>query len=295
MTEASISTPPQNQQPISPGCRNHLVRVRAFYETAPVESGWFVRQYRKLLAHYYTFLIPADASVIEIGCGSGELLSLLPNRDMAGVDLSERQIERARQRIPHGTFFVRDAESFQVDRSFDFIILSDTINLASDVQSIFQNLLRISHPRTRLILNYHSNLWRPLFALTTWLGLKPPSPATNWLTTEDVQNLLMLADWEALKVSPKILMPVPLLGFDAFVNRYLAPLLPWFCLSVFVIARPERCLDRAATASPSWSPRAMKRAISVRWCGGFRSLDIERNLSSSRDIHKIILGTRCKR
>ncbi len=29
----------------------------------------------KMLAHYYNLMIPADATVLEIGCGSGELLA----------------------------------------------------------------------------------------------------------------------------------------------------------------------------------------------------------------------------
>jgi SAM-dependent methyltransferase len=233
-----ISPVLENQQ-ISPGCTDHLARIKSFYDNAPVESGWFGRQYRKLLADYYKLLIPAQSSVIEIGCGSGELLARLPNRDVTGIDVSGRQIERAHQRIPHGTFFVQDAETLQLDRSFDFIILSETVNFAADVQAIFQSLLRISHPGTRLILNYHSNLWHPILALAVSLGLKAPSPATNWLTTEDVRNLLSLSDWEELKVSPRILMPVRLLGLGILVNRYLAPFLPWFCLSVFVVARPR--------------------------------------------------------
>ena len=53
----------------------HLARIRAFYEAAPTETGWAARRYRQLLAHYYNLLIPAEASVLEIGCGSGELLA----------------------------------------------------------------------------------------------------------------------------------------------------------------------------------------------------------------------------
>ena len=237
VTDASIS--PSRGQQLAPGCRDHLSRIKILYASAPIASGWFGQRYRSLLAHYYRLLIPPDASVIEIGCASGELLAMLPNRDVAGVDLSEHQIEGARRRLPHGAFFTQEAESLHLDRTFDFIILSETINFAADVQAVFRNLLDISHPGTRLILNFHSNLWQPILALAVRLGLKARSPATNWLTTPDVRNMLSLSDWEVLRVSTRILIPVPLLGLDVLINRYLAPFLSWFCLSVFLVARPK--------------------------------------------------------
>jgi SAM-dependent methyltransferase len=83
---------------------SYLDRIRDFYDKAPTESTWFGRFYRSLLARYYRQLIPATASILEIGCGSGELIAHLPNRDVAGVDLSSRQIAAATQRAPHGTF-----------------------------------------------------------------------------------------------------------------------------------------------------------------------------------------------
>src|SRR5204862_3947785 len=90
---------------------SYLDRIREFYDTAPTESTYFGRFYRSLLAKYYRHLIPAQASILEIGCGSGELLACLPNRDITGVDLSEAQIAAARKRVPHEVFITSPAEA----------------------------------------------------------------------------------------------------------------------------------------------------------------------------------------
>ena len=67
----------------------HLERVRSFYEQPrPDGVTRAARGYRRMLAHYYALMFPPDASVLEVGCGGGDLLALLPNRDMTGVDLS---------------------------------------------------------------------------------------------------------------------------------------------------------------------------------------------------------------
>jgi len=225
---------------VSANIIDHLEKVQDFYDRAPVDATWAGRHYRKLLAHYYRFLIPPDASVLEVGCGSGELLSLLPNRDIAGVDLSERQIERARRRLPYGEFTAQAAELLELKRPFDFIILSETVNFAVDLQAVFERLHLVAHPKTRLILNFYSNLWRPFLALAKLFGLQTRYAATNWLTLPDVKNLLWLGEWEFLRAEPRILAPLPLLRLDTLLNRCLAPILPWFCLSVFVVARPKQ-------------------------------------------------------
>ena len=77
----------------------HLDKLRAFYDAAPTEPTAGGRFYRKLLALYYRNLIPAGASVLEVGCGAGNLLELLPNRDVVGIDLSENQVAAARVRV----------------------------------------------------------------------------------------------------------------------------------------------------------------------------------------------------
>ena len=76
----------------------HLDRIRAFYDAAPVRLNWLARSYRELLAHHYNLLIPKGASVLEIGCGAGYLLSRLQARRKVGLDLSMTQIAQARER-----------------------------------------------------------------------------------------------------------------------------------------------------------------------------------------------------
>jgi glycosyltransferase involved in cell wall biosynthesis len=72
------------------------------------------------------------------------------------------------------------------------------------------------------------------------MGLKARAPQGNWLTTADVRGLMELADWSSLAVQPRILCPIRALGIGTFVNRWLAPLFPFFCVTVFCVARSVR-------------------------------------------------------
>ena len=119
------------------------------------------------------------------------------------------------------------------------------------VQALLSALHRVSHPGTRLIANFHSSLWRPVFALARGLGLRQPAPTSNWLATSDVCNLGRLSDWEIITIQSRLLLPIPLMGIDRLVNRWLAPLLPGLCLTVFTMARPARPADRAGRPTVS--------------------------------------------
>lgn len=225
---------------ISALARTHLERVRSFYDNAPTELQWGARQYRKFLARYYNLLIPPDASVLEIGCGSGELLSQIRAAEKVGIDLSTRQIEAARKRVPDAHFYTQAGELIDVGRTFDVIIISDTLNLAADVQHLLSELHRVARPDTRLLINFQNSLWRPLLSAARRLGFKAPQPQNSWLASSDVMNLLRLAEWDIVVRQNRILIPFRAAGIGAFVNRWLAPVLQWFCLTVFVVARPQQ-------------------------------------------------------
>jgi SAM-dependent methyltransferase len=219
--------------------QTHLDEIQSFFEKAPLEGNWFAKKYRQALAHYYRLIIPPSASILEVGCGSGELLEHLPNRDITGIDLSFRQIEKAQQRLPHGTFMVQAGETLRMDTTFDFIILSETANFAADVQLILKRLRTASHSRTRLIINFYNTLWRPILTVAKALGLKQKQPASNWLSTADLHNILDLAEWQIVHKKARILVPFPFFGLDRLVNRTIAPLLQPLCLTVFLVARPR--------------------------------------------------------
>ena len=224
--------------------RPYLDRIRQFYDTAPTEPTWFGRFYRSLLAKYYRHLIPSDASILEVGCGSGHLLAALPNRDITGVDLSPRQIEVAAKRLPHGVFIASPAEALikegALNRTFDCIVLSETVNFSPDVQAVLEKLQEFAGNETRLVLNFYNTVWYPVLHMATWLGLKSWQPQTNWLSSSDVFSLLDLADWEVIHAEQRIICPIPLMGLDRFLNRFVAPLLPFLSLAIFQTARSRR-------------------------------------------------------
>ena len=197
------------------------------------------RWYHRRLAEVYRYLIPPKQRVLEIGCGLGDLLAALQPSQGVGVDFSPEMIARAKKNHPEYEFHQMDAHDLSnLEDQFDAIILSDTVNDLWDVQRALEQLRHLCAPHTRLILNFYNHLWQfPLFIAQS-LNLASPMLRQNWLTREDIDNMLRLAGFESIRSSQEVLWPLPLGGF---ADRYLVKLWPFreFALANFVIARPE--------------------------------------------------------
>jgi SAM-dependent methyltransferase len=213
---------------------------RAFYEQrAPHRRRESARHYHRLLQNWYAFLIAPGARVLELGCGLGDLLAAVSPARGVGVDFSPAMVSLARQRHPELEFHVADAAEFASEEQFDYIIVSELVNDLSDVQAVLERARRFAHPRTRLVMNFFNDLWRPILAAAERAGAKAPTLLQNWLSSADMKNLLFLAGWELIKTDTRILWPVRTPLLEPLLNRWLAPLLCPLCLTVFQVARPR--------------------------------------------------------
>ena len=226
----------------------HIEKIRRFFDAHP-EPTSAACGYRRMLAHHFNLMIPAGASVLEIGCGGGELLEMLCATKKTGVDVSEVQIQRARTRLPEAELFVQAGELLDLKGRFDVIVISDTLNYVADVQGVLQRLHSVSGPGTRLLINFQSNLWRPFLGFGRLCGVAHKTPESSWLASGDVENMLGLADWDLVRHEQRLPIPLRFFGLGALVNRWTAPLVPLLCLTDFMVARPRAAGRRELSVS----------------------------------------------
>ena len=209
------------------------------------------KYYHKRIRQIYKSLVPAGASVLEIGCGKGDLLSALKPREGVGIDFSAEMISQAKEKYPSINFQCADAHTFEFDGTFDYIILSDLINDVWDVQQVFENLKRNCYPRTRIIINYYSRLWQSFLNISQMFQLAITPLEQSWLTNQDVQNLLEITGQEPLRFWHEVLFPLRVPGIDNLFNKFLVKLWPISSLGLsnFVISRPDP-VTRIETEKP---------------------------------------------
>jgi SAM-dependent methyltransferase len=198
------------------------------------------RYYYKDIIKFLKFNIPGNNKVLEIGCGTGYLLNALKPARGVGIDISPGMIAIAKETYQHLEFHQMDAENLQLEETFDFIIISDTLGYFEDIQKSFKELAKVAHPGTRIIITYHSFLWQPLLKMAEWFRLKMPQHHLNWLNKGDIINLLQLEGFDLIKRGRRFLFPkfFPLLSW--FFNKYIAhmPLINRLCITGYIIARP---------------------------------------------------------
>ena len=205
------------------------------------EWQWIRRYYQQRLAEVYRHLIPPNMRVLELGCGQGDLLAALEPSRGVGIDLSTKMIERARSHHPELEFYEGDVQDGLPAEKFDFIILSDLVNDVRDVQRVLELAMQCTLPSTRIVLNAYSRLWQGPRWAAELLGTAKTQLDQNWLTREDLENLLYLAGFETIHKFSEVMWPVRTPWLDTLCNRYLVKLglFSWLGLTNFVVARPQ--------------------------------------------------------
>ncbi len=204
-------------------------------------------KYRKKRAYYWNsiskycnYFIHPESNILEIGCGSGDLLNTIKGKSKTGIDFSPNMIDIAKQQFPDIQFHEMAAEEISLEEKFDAIVLSNTIGVLPDIELVFQQLHKVCHEKTRIIVTYYNRLWEPIIRFAEAIRIKRKSPKQNWLSSHDIINLLYLAGFETYKKNRSMFIPYNIPLISAFANRVVSrlPLLNNLGLNQFVFARP---------------------------------------------------------
>jgi len=217
--------------------------IKAFYQNGIEKRLRKKKQnrfYHRQLEKNLSFIIPAESRVLELGCGNGDLLKSVKPSYGVGIDFVEKMVNIARDTHPELTFYHMDAEDLWLEDKFDYIIISDLVGVLWDVQKMFQQLQKVTHDGTRIVVTYYNNLWEPLIKFGELLGIKRKQPVHNWLTLNDIKNVMELEDLQVIKHYNKLLLPkyIPLLHslFNVFLGNM--PLLNHLAITRYIIGRP---------------------------------------------------------
>jgi len=136
-------------------------------------------------------LLPNGSRVLDIGCGDGTLMNLLSNEkniDVRGLELNEENVESC---ISKGLSVIEGNAETELgqfpDKSFDFVILSQTLQAFYSPVTVLDHLLRIGKASIVSIPNF--GYWQVRASLL----LKGKMPETTSLPYKwfDTPNLHM--------------------------------------------------------------------------------------------------------
>lgn len=221
--------------------------LRNFYNNIGVSRESYYKRnrfYHKSILQYYRMCIPAGSKVLELGCATGNLIGNLNPSFGVGVDISDAMISAAHKKYPGIQFIRAQAEAFETNDVFDFIIVSGIAGSVDNIQELLTKAQKWSSEKTRIFINFYNPLWHPIIKLGEKIGLKMPEITRNWLSVDDVENFLYISGYQVIKRKYLLLFPkyVPVISY--ILNKWIGnlPVIRRLSLDHIVVARPEKPL-----------------------------------------------------
>ncbi|MGV8997393.1 MAG: methionine biosynthesis protein MetW [Parvibaculaceae bacterium] len=157
-------------------------------------------------------MIEANARVLDVGCGDGDLLELLArtkNVDGRGIELSQEGVNAS---VTRGLSVIQgdaDADLHDYpDNAFDYVILSQTIQATRNPREVLQQMQRIGRRVVVSLPNFGN--WRIRLQLL-WSGRMPRTSSLdyNWYDTPNihlctVRDFVLLCEELGLRIDDAV-------------------------------------------------------------------------------------------
>jgi len=217
--------------------KEHFNQISKNYDFWKKKNWYYYQNLKGLLKE----IIPSQSSILDVGCGTGEILASLNPKNGFGIDISEEMIKIAREKYKNQNqlkFQESPAENFYFpEETFDYIIMSDLIEHLFNLELTIQSLKRNSKLNTRIVITMANHLWEPLLILFEKLKLKMPEGPHQRISLSKLEKILTKNDFQILDRGYRLLLPIFIPFLSDFVNKnfYKIPVLKNLGLITFLV------------------------------------------------------------
>ena len=164
--------------------------------------------YYDCLKGLYCHLIPdaKNKRILEIGCGTGALITHLKPKQGIGIDAGKNMIKIARKKNKKIKFEVMSIENIKIKQMFDYILLADVIEHLSNINEAVKNLNKISYKNTIIILSMANPFWEPILLLAEKFGLKMPEGPHYRIGFKKLNRILNKNDFKIIQKGYRLLI-----------------------------------------------------------------------------------------
>lgn len=193
----------------------HFDKIAHKYDFFTKKRELHYRSLKKLLRS----LIPEGKNVLEVGCGTGDVLASLKPKVGYGFDISSQMIKLAKEK-----YTSKENLSFSTSwpkRSFDYIFMSDVVEHLDDPKKTFKKIAGLMDNKTIFVNTMMNPIWFPVEAVYNFFGWKMPEGPHKRRSYEDLKVLANEAGMKVVKHDYKLLMPIRIPFVTNFFNKHL--------------------------------------------------------------------------
>ncbi len=204
----------------------HFDEVSADYDFWK-NKNWYYYDELKRIAKEYSVV---DKKILDVGCGTGTILSELPLKRGTGIDISQKMIDVARERYHDRqdlSFAAADITNFVPQEKFDTVLCFDVVEHIVDHRLLLQSLAHCINPDGKIVLSMANPLWEPILMLAEKLKMKMPEGPHHRISAKMLMKLANDVGLELLKKEERLLVPKYIPFISGFFNDYFGHL-PFF-------------------------------------------------------------------
>lgn len=208
----------------------HFDKIAANYDFYTKKRDLHYSTLKKLLRD----LIPPGKKVLEIGCGTGDLLAFLDPRNGYGFDISSKMIKIAR--IKYSKLGNLYFSTKWPSGKYDYIFMSDVIEHLEKPKETFRKISSLMEPKTIFVNTMMNPVWIPVEAVYNFFGWKMPEGPSKRIGYKELKVMLEGAGMKIIRHDYKLLMPIKIPFITKFANHYLERYLKGLAFIEYVIA-----------------------------------------------------------
>ena len=202
----------------------HFDKVSKNYDFYKEKNSFYYDNLKKLLSK----LIPKGSNVLEIGCGTGDLLASLNPKNGYGFDISKEMVKLAKSKYKSNkNLHFSDSFSEIVNHKSlfinhqSYIFMSDVIEHLEKPGKTFKEIYKLMNDKSKLVITMANPFWEPVLMLAEKMKLKMPEGPHKRVEFDDLRIMIEKAGMKIIKHDYKLLIPVRIPFVANFANRYL--------------------------------------------------------------------------
>lgn len=212
--------------------KKHFDKIAKDYDFYKKKNEYYYRNLKSLL----TKLITRNKNVLEVGCGTGDLISFINPKKGYGMDLSTEMIKIAKNK--HKGKNIVFSTKYPKGR-YDVVFMSDVIEHLEDPKKVFEKISSLLKKKGVFVNTMANPIWEPILMVGEKVGVKMPEGEHRRISFGEIRKLLEKVNLKIVKHDYKLLIPVKIPFITVFANKYLERYLKKYAFIEYFVAEKK--------------------------------------------------------